>query len=304
VRCRLCGGRAVIYMPQHRLPLCRDCYPGWFLKQVGRAISTYRMFERGERILVAVSGGKDSLSLWEALVELGYEADGLHIHLGIERGGYSDASLEAARRMAERLGRRLHVVRVGERVGATIPEIARRDGRSTCSVCGIVKRYFMNKVALEGGYSCVATGHNLDDEAAVLLSNVLRWEVGYLGRQGPVLPESDGLARKVKPFCRLTEKETLMYALIRGIEFVEQECPYSAGSTTNFLKRILNQIEHESPGTKLQFYQNFLKVSGLFKGAEEPKLEPCQVCGQPTTVGVCAFCRLVRRAVEPSKGGG
>ena len=303
MKCRICGKKAVIYMPQHRLALCKDCYPDWFLRQVRRTIGTYRMFGKGDKILVAVSGGKDSLSLWHALVELGYEADGLYIHLGIERGGYSERSLRAVEGMAERLGRPLHVVRVEEEVGATIPKLARRDGRSICSVCGIVKRYYMNKVALEGGYSCVATGHNLDDEAATLLSNVLRWEVGYLGRQGPVLPESDGLAKKVKPFCRLTEKETLMYALLRGIEFVEQECPYSRGATSIFLKRILNEIEHRSPGTKLQFYTNFLKVSGLFK-FEEPKLEPCEVCGQPTTAKICAFCRLVRRAVEPAGGEG
>lgn len=290
-------------MPQHRLALCRACYPDWFLKQVRRAISTYRMFGKEERILVAVSGGKDSLSLWHALVELGYEADGLHIHLGIERRGYSEASLKAVRRVAERLGRPLHVVEVGREVGATIPELARRDGRSICSVCGIVKRYFMNKMALEGGYSCVATGHNLDDEVATLLSNVLRWEIGYLARQGPVLPESDGLAKKVKPLFRLSEKEILMYALLQGIEFVEQECPYSRGATSIFLKQVLNQIEHNSPGTKFQFYTNFLKVSNLFR-VEEPKLEPCEVCGQPTTAKVCAFCRLVRRAVEPAKDGG
>lgn len=263
----------------------------------------YRMFGKGEKILVAVSGGKDSLSLWHALVELGYEAHGLHIHLGIEKEGYSDASLDAVREMAERLGRPLHVVDVGKEAGATVPKLARHDSRSICSVCGIVKRYFMNKVALEGSYSCVATGHNLDDEAATLLSNVLRWDLGYLGRQGPVLPESDGLAKKVKPFFRLTEKETLMYALLRRIEFVGQECPYSRGATTIFLKRILNEIEHRSPGVKLQFYQNFLEVSKVFK-VEEPNLEPCEVCGQPTTAKVCSFCRLVRRAVEAVGGKG
>ena len=79
----------------------------------------------------------------------------------------------------------------------------------------------MNRVAREGGYAVLATGHNPDDEAAVLFQNTMHWQTGYLVRQAPVLPTSDaGFVRKVKPLCRLYERETAAYALLREIEYV------------------------------------------------------------------------------------
>ena len=85
------------------------------------------------------------------------------------------------------------------------------------------------------------------------------WNGGYLVRQAPVLPaDKPGLARKVKPFCRLYERETAAYALVRGIEYIYDECPFAEGSTSIAHKEILNQMEKDSPGTKLQFYLNFL----------------------------------------------
>lgn len=277
-------------MPQHKLSLCRDCYPSWFLKQVKNTILKYKMFDKDERILVAVSGGKDSLSLWDALVKLGYNADGVHIYLGIKE--YSDISLELSKKMSERLNKMLHIVDINE-LSNPISKIAKKNRRPVCSICGFVRRYILNKIALEKGYTCVATGHNLDDETAILLSNVLRWNVELLARQKPVLQKDDKLVKKVKPLCRLTEKEIKTYASISGFDFVEQKCPYSTNSTVNFLKEILNRIEEKSPGTKIQFYQKFVKVADVFKIKEE-KLNYCQICGQPTTANICTFCRLLK----------
>jgi tRNA-5-methyluridine54 2-sulfurtransferase len=173
-----------------------------------------------------------------------------------------------------------------------------RRGRSKpCAVCGLIKRHAMNRVARDGGYDVLATGHNLDDEVAVLFGNVLHWQTGYIARQAPVLPaRQDGLARKVKPFCRLHERETAAYALITGIDYIYDECPYAVGATSLRNKDMLNQMEEESPGTKIQFYQGFLQArkEGFFREqAEEVELQPCPNCGQPTSVsGLCTFCRL------------
>lgn len=295
-------------MRHHKLALCAEHYLEWFLAQTERAVRRYRMFEPQERVLVAVSGGKDSLSLWEVLLRLGYRADGLYIDLGIDGGcGYSRLSLAKVRTFAERYPQvALHVVEVGDLYGETVPEVARRKTRGRgkpCSVCGLIKRHEMNRVAREQGYQVLATGHNLDDEAAVLLSNVLRWQAGYLARQAPVLIEREGLARKVKPFCRLYEREVAAYALIRGIDYVYDECPFARGNLTNFYKELLSRLETHSPGAKLQFYLSFLQAreAGLLPPGvgrsggpnDEVSLHPCPVCGQPTSVpGPCAFCRL------------
>jgi uncharacterized protein (TIGR00269 family) len=155
----------------------------------------------------------------------------------------------------------------------------------------------MNRVARDGGYDVLATGHNLDDEVAVLFGNTLNWNAGYLLRQAPVLPaDKPGLARKVKPFCRLYERETAAYALVRGIEYIYDECPFAEGSTSIAHKETLNQMEKDSPGVKLQFYLNFLRAreQGLFaEQVTQVELNACEKCGQPTSApGLCAFCRL------------
>lgn len=288
-------------MRHHKLALCEEHYLEWFQSQTERTIGRYRMFHPDERVLVAVSGGKDSLSLLDVLIRLGYQADGLYINLGIDGGfGYSARSFQKVEAFAANHPQvRLHVVDVAALYGETIPQTARRTQRGRgkpCSVCGLIKRHEMNRMAAEHGYGVLATGHNLDDEVAVLLSNTLRWQMGYLARQAPVLGERDGLVRKVKPFCRFYEREVAAYALMRGIDYIYEECPYVEGSTTIFYKELLNRLEVNSPGTKLHFYLSFLRAreDGLFgEQAEHVELHPCPVCGQPTSVpGPCAFCRL------------
>ena len=221
MKCRKCGERAVINMRHHKLALCKAHYLDWIPEQTQRFIEKYSMFGPSDRLLVAVSGGKDSLGLWDVLSRLGYAADGLYIGLGIDEGtGYSAESQKRCETFAHERGLNLIVVDVAEVEGATIPIAASLTARGRgkpCSVCGLTKRHVMNQAARDGGYEVLATGHNLDDEAAVLFGNTLSWSVGYLARQGPVLPaHADGLVRKVKPFCRLYERESAAYALLRG----------------------------------------------------------------------------------------
>ena len=301
MRCRKCGREAVLNMRQHKLALCEACFPLWVQEQVARTIHRHRMFEPEHRILVAVSGGKDSLALWDILLTLGYQADGLYIDLGIRQGGYSTVSQEKARAFAGgHGGARLLVESVPGRYGQSVPEVAahHRRGHKVCSVCGLVKRHIMNRVARDEGYDVIATGHNLDDEAAVLLGNVLRWEAGYLQRQAPVLPaDQAGLARKVKPLCTLYEREMAAYALVRGIDYIYDECPYAVGAQSLYYKDLLTQLEGHSPGAKRQFYDSFLRARErgaiVFRDQGQESLQPCRECGQPTSAGgLCAFCRL------------
>ncbi len=288
-------------MRHHRLALCEEHYLQWFPQQVERAIERYKMFRPDDRVLVAVSGGKDSLALWDVLLRLGYAAEGLYIKLGISQGDYSEKSLSMVERFAaQRTGVHFQVVDVKAIYGQSVPELAkkRHRGRRICSLCGLVKRHIMNRAAYEGGYAAVVTGHNLDDEAATLIVNTLRWQTGYLARQAPVLPSTHPrLARKVKPFCRLYERETAAYVLIQGIDYIYDECPFAVGAKTIFYKAILNQLERRSPGAKLQFYLEFLRAKKrgelILEDKEEVELKECQCCGQPTTApGLCAFCRL------------
>lgn len=302
MRCRKCGEPAAINMRAHKLSLCAEHYPEWFIKQTERAIHKYKMFAPEDRILVAVSGGKDSLALWEVLLHLGYHADGLYIDLGIDGGlDYSTQSKIKTQAFADQHPEaKLNIVDIQELYGENIPQTAQRTKRQQrpCSACGLIKRHEMNRIALEGDYTVLATGHNLDDEAAVLFGNVLHWQASYLRRQGPVLPaDAQGLARKVKPFCRFYERETAAYTLIRGIDYIYDECPFSQGATSLRHKQTLNQLEHRAAGTKRHFYTKFItaKEQGLFCDQQDsrPEMRPCPQCGQPTTSEkLCTFCRL------------
>jgi uncharacterized protein (TIGR00269 family) len=301
VKCRVCRGPAVIDIRRHNANFCVDHFLKLCRDQVTKAIEEFDMFPPGARLLVAVSGGKDSLAVWDLLRDLGYEADGLYVGLGI--GEYSDRSGAAVRAFADERGWPLQTIDLRDEHGYDIPTAARVTKRVPCSACGLSKRHLFDRAALEGGYDAVVTGHNLDDEAAVLFGNTLRWETEYLARQLPVLPARNGFPRKVKPLVRLGEREMAAYCVLRGIDYLVEECPMAAGNKHLGYKEALNAIEAQSPGSKQAFYFGFLAraverfadaAPGDGDGASST-LGTCTSCGAPSTNEVCAFCRLVER---------
>ncbi len=299
MKCRVCRGPAVIDVRRHNAAFCPEHFVVHCREQVARAMRDHTMFGPDDRILVAVSGGKDSLGLWDLLGELGYTADGLYLGLGI--GEYSDESGRYARAYAEQRGLTLHEVDLGRDFGLTVPDAASATHRVPCSACGLSKRHLFNQFAVEHGYDVVATGHNLDDEAAVLLGNVLRWETEYLARQQPVLEARPGFARKVKPLVRLGEREMAAYCVVARIDYQVEECPMAAGNRHLHYKELLNALEERSPGTKAAFLHGFVE-RGHPRFVDDGGCEPteplgrCRECGAPTPGEVCAFCRLRTRA--------
>ncbi len=306
MRCRKCAHPAVIKMPRHNTSLCKDCFTEFVHNQVRRAIKAQRMFTTEDRILVAVSGGKDSLTLWAILLTLGYRADALYVDLGI--GDYSLRSGQTVQRFADAIASayqsKLHVHTVEREQGAGIRELATLVHRPTCATCGTMKRYQFNRVAVEQDYDVMATGHNLDDEAARLLGNVLHWQTDYLDKQTPSLPASlGGFAKKVKPLYRLTEREIAAYAVLHHIDYIVEECPMAKGSKLLAYKHALNQLEADSPGTKHGFYLTFLdrqakqqEALGKIAERDRQRLRPCTICGHPTSTDVCSYCQMMAKA--------
>jgi tRNA-5-methyluridine54 2-sulfurtransferase len=298
MKCRACRAPAVIDIRRHNAAFCEPCFFKHCQEQVTRAVKDYEMIGAGDRVLVAVSGGKDSLALWDILLDLGFAADGLYLGLGI--GEYSDESGDKSRGFAGSRNARLVEVDLPEDLGFDIPTGARAARRAPCSACGLSKRHLFNQAAVEGGYDVIATGHNLDDEAAVLFGNVLRWDIAYLGRQHPVLPAGGGFAKKVKPLIRLGERETAAYCVLKGIDYIVDECPMAVGNRHLGYKNALNDIERTSPGSKAAFYFGFLdRIVPLVSAvAEEERegLHPCPGCGSPTVSDLCAFCKLLAKA--------
>ena len=304
MKCRTCRGPAIIDLKAHNANFCAEHFLAFCREQVARAIKKHRMLGPDERVLVAMSGGKDSLAVWDILLELGYQADGFVIGLGI--GEYSETSTGYARAFAEERGLTLHETSLRDDHGFDVPTAAEVTRRVPCSACGLSKRHLFDKAAIDGGYDAVATGHNLDDEAAVLFGNTLRWNTEYLGRQRPVLPARDGFPRKIKPLVRLGEREMAAYCVIRGIDYIVEECPMAAGNKHLRYKEALNAIEAESPGSKHAFYHEFLSkaadrfaddAAGAVAGGTS-ELGTCTRCGSPSSNEICAFCLLVERTAD------
>ena len=311
MRCRKCSKQAVLGLPRHNTAFCGTCLTEFVRTQVKRAIKSQDMFAPEDRILVAVSGGKDSLTLWEILLKLGHRVDALHVDLGIP--GYSERSREKveqfARGVAEPCGAQLIIHTVEKDAGAGIKELATLVKRPTCAACGTIKRYQFNQAAWKNHYDVMATGHNLDDEAARLLGNVLQWQEEYLQKQSPSLPASiEGFAKKVKPLFRMTEREIAAYAVTNRIDYLVEECPMAKGAKMLVYKDVLNRLEAESPGTKHRFYWGFLEKqkkaaasSPSMTDMDQTTLQPCTTCSQPTTAGTCSFCRMMAKARTPTK---
>ncbi len=297
MKCTRCREPAEVKLRAHNSAFCRACFLLFFSRRVARAVEHERMIERGERVLVAVSGGKDSLALWDVLAAAGFDTVGFHLALGI--GGYSERSRAGTERFAAHHGLRLvtHSL-AGE--GLAVPDVVGATRRPACSACGTIKRHYFDAAALELGCQVVATGHNLDDEAARLLGNVLHWHVDHLARQQPVMqPRHPKFVRKVKPLYLTSELETATYAFMRGIDYVVEECPNAVGATQLTHKALLDDLESTSPGSKLSFVREFLARgrAGFEAGATRDATRSCAGCGMPCFAELCSFCSL-RAEVE------
>ena len=298
MKCRVCGKPANISLRAYHTALCAEDFSLFFEKRVLTTIDKYHLVEDGDTPVIAVSGGKDSLTLWSIINKLGFASDGIYVDLGIK--DYSDTSLSKIKTMADILKRKVFILHVRDTLNKGIDELARILRRAPCSACGMIKRYAMNRVCMDKGYSVLMTGHNLDDEASALLGNVLYWKEEYLWKKDIVLEGREGhLSKKVKPLFLCSERETAAYAIINGIDYVYEECPFSTDAKSLVYKSILNNLEESSPATKIAFVKGYLRTIKKAKanddGRQKREISDCTVCGYPAYGEKCSMCRLMEK---------
>ncbi len=298
MKCTLCDKEALIKISHQNRYLCGKHFTEYFERKFFKTIKKYS-FLRDEKtgklhtkIVVATSGGKDSQVVAYLLAKNHFRPDLLFIDLGIKE--FSEESAEAVKQLSERFSLKLHVVSIREKIGFSIKEIAGATGRAPCSVCGLVKRYWINRFAYDNGYEVVFTGHNLDDETSSLLGNLLDWSVRYLprgGLRGTV--DHPKLVKRAKPLALFTSREVKLYANLRKIPYSRARCPLGKGGVrTDFLK-VLNRLEERHPGIKIRFYMGYNRNIHLFQGMQKNPLRECSICGMPTRLEVCAYCSLI-----------
>jgi uncharacterized protein (TIGR00269 family) len=258
------------------------------------------MLEYNDHVAVAVSGGKDSLTLLNLLVKLEgrfprSRMTAVCVDEGIE--GYREEALEFARGTCEKLGVEQLVVSYRELFGTTTDEIAGlKLGQTPCSYCGVFRRKAINRAAAMIGATKIATGHNLDDEVQTILLNMLHGDPLRIVRSGPVLRDPRGkFVPRIKPLCNIPEKEIVLYAYLTGTEFQSVACPHGSEALRNDIRSFLNQMEQKHPGTKYTLLRSAEKLRKTptieFPLAE---LQECVKCGDPTPHELCEACLMLQ----------
>ncbi len=309
MKCSYCNMQAIAWEPAVRRQYCNNHY-AWFIeRKVEKTIEKYKLLQGVRKLVIAVSGGKDSVALLRILHKL-YDGKikllGVTIDLGIDQ--YSrEASMIALKHYKE-LSIDYICVDLKEEYGFTISYIKMnkrvlRLHRSICSLCGTVKRYVLNKIASEENADAIATGHNMNDLLYQIIASMISGSREDLGKALLKTPSRNGLVSRIKPLAFLSDKQTLLYNMAIDSVFFWKSCPYAEQGT---LKRdvldALDSIEHKHPGFKESLLVNFLKLVESTKQATTGIVYKCKRCGMPTNKpDICAFCKLRETLLERIK---
>jgi cytoplasmic tRNA 2-thiolation protein 1 len=318
VDCSRCGKRPSYYTRRYSgESLCAGCFQETTVDKVRHTISKYGMLRHGERVGVAVSGGKDSLSLLKVLHELnGGRASGRKyglVALTVDEGvkGYRDEAIEHTRALCEELGVELVLVSYSGLFGFSLDQaLDWKDPRelTSCSMCGVFRRRAIDEAAVKAKVDVVATAHNLDDYVQTFMMNLLHGDVERLGWLDPSTYDADFPVRRVKPFTEVYEEEVALYAYLSKIPFQSASCPYMHEGLRSEVRDYLNELESKHPGMKNVLLASALDVTSRLGNAERKGDEtaarttvPCAKCGKPSSKGFCGVCRMTEIVWQHSK---
>lgn len=305
--CSRCGGKGMYERRYSGEVLCASCFKTSIVDKTRRTISRYEMIKFNDRVGVAVSGGKDSLSLLKILHDLNagsrFQLVALTVDEGVE--GYREEAIANAREMVNGLQAEHVVVSYKELFGFTLDNaLDWREKRevSSCSICGVFRRRAIDEAALKAKVDVVATAHNLDDYVQTFMMNLLHGDVERIGWLDPGYADESFPMRRVKPFMEIYEEEVALYAYLSGIPFQSVSCPYMHEGLRSEVRDQLNEMEVKHPGLKNVLLRSSLSiVSRLSPSGSGRQSIPCAICGKPSSTGICNVCRmkeLVRQHVK------
>ena len=302
--CTRCGRReAAIRLHYSGEALCPSCFVRRFEQRVRKAIGRYGMLGPRDRIAVALSGGKDSLTLLHVLAKVerdfpSSELVAITVDEGI--GAHRSEGIERARRLCEKLGIEHLVVSFKDFYGFTLPELleaarSKPGALDPCAYCGVLRRRAINDVALELGADVIAVAHNLDDMVQAWLMNLLRNNLPRLVRFKPLTrAEHPRLVSRIRPLCLIPERETAFYAYLHGFSGPKTPCPYARRALRNEIRIFLNRLEFRHPGTKFSLFRTFERLLPVLEASLPPgRLGTCERCGSPSSGRLCKVCEFL-----------
>lgn len=260
----------------------------------------HRLVSPGERVALAVSGGKDSVSCMHLLTDYCASKNCELVTVTVDEGikCYREESLPIARENAEQLGIEHFVVSFRQAFGVTLDKIVKLAKRkktefNPCTYCGVMRRSLLNQAARELGADKLATAHNLDDEVQAIMLNYVRADFSRLHRLGPKYPPREGFVPRIKPLREIPEKEVALYAMLKGIKVHLGVCPYAGGIHTE-IRDFLNRLETNHPNSKFMILRMFDRMKPkLAEVVPEFEMRKCEVCGEPTSASICKSCELL-----------
>jgi len=260
-------------------------------QKVKQTIKKYKLCTKKEKIIIALSGGKDSTVTAYLLKKFGYNLEGLHINLGL--GKYSEDCLNVVEKLCKELKIKLHVYDMKKEMGKPLLEIFKQNSDkkiSNCAICGVIKKWIINKKVRELKADKIATGHHRDDELQTFLMNIFKASPHLSSNFGPILKTKDPkFVVKIKPLFFISEKEIENYFKKLKLSSVKEVCPYRKETyrvETRRLFEILSEKEKEN------IMKNFLEISKRIK-KDESQIRYCEVCGEPSRNKICKKCELI-----------
>jgi uncharacterized protein (TIGR00269 family) len=286
-KCGVCGATEdVLPVTEWNRGLCARCLPGAVERRIFGEVRRRQMVSARDRVAVAVSGGKDSAVMLASFAALRKQKPIILIavHVDVGLGEYSTSCRAAVEEICRRYGVRL-VVQAAAEYGVRPQAV---EPWPVCAVCGSIRRAILPRVARRENVDVLATGHTMEDMLQTMLKQVLS------GRDfcpKPVLPATPYDPKKIKPLYFVPEKLTAAYVRLRGLEYVEESCPYFPPDTHRF-KSVFEYLESIAPMSKVQVLTN---LGRLLKPPPVARREfRCQDCGEASRRELCPLCMLRR----------
>jgi uncharacterized protein (TIGR00269 family) len=293
VRCKTgkCKENAVINTTK---PYCKKHFITYFENKVKSTIKKYKLIKKGDKIVIASSGGKDSTTILYLLNKWFGNVTALAVDEGIP--GYRNLTIDDLRKFCKKNNIPLKVVSYKKAFGFSLNQALSKTDKIPCNLCGTLRRKLLNTNAR--GFDKVATGHNLDDEAQSVMMNFMKGNFELAARIGPLtgIVKDEKFVPRVKPLYFCSEKEVATYTFLKNFGIRFTECPHSWKSYRSSVRDFINDLEQIQPGAKHNILVNFLKVLPKLKKkySKNAEIKHCISCAEPSSREICNACSYVK----------
>ena len=289
--------KAFIVRPKTKKFICLECFYKVFEEEIHYTIISNKLFKAGEKVAVAASGGKDSTVLAHVMCLLNKRYNyGLDLFLlSVDEGitGYRDDSLETVKKNQKTYELPLKIVSYKDLYGWTMDEIVKEIGMTNnCTFCGVFRRQALDRGASLLGVDSIVTGHNADDIAETVLMNLMRGDFFRLGKCVDIVTGRDSLIPRAKPFKYTYEKEIVLYAYHKKLDYFSTECIYSPNAYRGHVRELIKDLEIVRPSSIVDIIHSAEQLDVGVK-VKLPVKQTCTICGYISSNKVCKACTLL-----------